>query len=170
MPKQKKKIKHENKNQWNCDGFYNSRDFSGEFSKECKKLRYLAAPTVFTSLCQYSFDAITQVFAGHVVILELASVSVENSVIAGFSFGVMLGMGSVLETLYGQALFPDQQLGLRRSGKSCRLRRMNNLSPSVKHGDFPEQEDDLIIRLHKLLGNRIFVASNAQEISAMNDP
>ncbi|KAJ4829082.1 hypothetical protein Tsubulata_030983 [Turnera subulata] len=31
---------------------------------------------------------------------------------------------------------------------------MNYLSPSVKHGDFSEQEDDLIIRLHKLLGNR----------------
>ncbi|KAJ4846565.1 Protein DETOXIFICATION 29 [Turnera subulata] len=85
---------------------------SGIVSKKCKKIRYLAAPTVFTSLCQYSFGAITQVFSGHVVILELASVSVENSVIADFSFGVMLAMGSVLETLCGQALFPDLQLGM----------------------------------------------------------
>uniref|UniRef100_A0A6M2F7V0 Transcription factor WER-like n=1 Tax=Populus davidiana TaxID=266767 RepID=A0A6M2F7V0_9ROSI len=44
--------------------------------------------------------------------------------------------------------------GLKRSGKSCRLRWMNYLSPSVKHGGFSEEEDDLIIRLHKLLGNR----------------
>ncbi|PIA61995.1 hypothetical protein AQUCO_00200170v1 [Aquilegia coerulea] len=44
--------------------------------------------------------------------------------------------------------------GLKRCGKSCRLRWINYLSPSVKKGDFTEEEDDLIIRLHKLLGNR----------------
>ncbi|MBA0571904.1 hypothetical protein Golob_002273 [Gossypium lobatum] len=44
--------------------------------------------------------------------------------------------------------------GLKRSGKSCRLRWMNYLSPNVKKGDFSEEEEDLIIRLHKLLGNR----------------
>ncbi|XP_011028576.1 PREDICTED: transcription factor WER-like isoform X4 [Populus euphratica] len=44
--------------------------------------------------------------------------------------------------------------GLKRGGKSCRLRWMNYLSPSVKRGAFSEEEDDLIIRLHKLLGNR----------------
>ncbi|CAN6578340.1 unnamed protein product [Malus baccata var. baccata] len=42
----------------------------------------------------------------------------------------------------------------QRCGKSCRLRWMNYLSPNVKRGDFSEEEDDLIIRLHKLLGNR----------------
>ncbi|XP_043725469.1 transcription factor WER [Telopea speciosissima] len=44
--------------------------------------------------------------------------------------------------------------GLKRCGKSCRLRWMNYLSPNVKKGDFSEEEDDLIIRLHNLLGNR----------------
>ncbi|RVX18456.1 Transcription factor WER [Vitis vinifera] len=44
--------------------------------------------------------------------------------------------------------------GLKRCGKSCRLRWMNYLSPSVKRGDFSQEEDDLIIRLHNLLGNR----------------
>ncbi|KAJ9163743.1 hypothetical protein P3X46_023377 [Hevea brasiliensis] len=44
--------------------------------------------------------------------------------------------------------------GLKRCGKSCRLRWMNYLSPSVKRDNFSEEEDDLIIRLHKLLGNR----------------
>ncbi|XP_062170025.1 transcription factor WER-like isoform X2 [Alnus glutinosa] len=43
---------------------------------------------------------------------------------------------------------------LKRCGKSCRLRWINYLSPSVKRGDFSEEEEDLIIRLHKLLGNR----------------
>ncbi|KAK3223347.1 hypothetical protein Dsin_010372 [Dipteronia sinensis] len=44
--------------------------------------------------------------------------------------------------------------GLKRCGKSCRLRWLNYLNPSVKHGDFSEEEEDLIIRLHNLLGNR----------------
>ncbi|CAM8959247.1 unnamed protein product [Rhodiola kirilowii] len=44
--------------------------------------------------------------------------------------------------------------GLKRCGKSCRLRWVNYLSPNVKRGNFTEEEDDLIIRLHKLLGNR----------------
>ncbi|KAF7135716.1 hypothetical protein RHSIM_Rhsim08G0171500 [Rhododendron simsii] len=47
-----------------------------------------------------------------------------------------------------------QTTGLKRCGKSCRLRWINYLSPSIKHGDFSEEEDDLIIRLHNLLGNR----------------
>ncbi|KAJ4900972.1 Trichome differentiation protein GL1 [Raphanus sativus] len=44
--------------------------------------------------------------------------------------------------------------GLKRCGKSCRLRWINYLSPNVNKGNFTEQEEDLIIRLHKLLGNR----------------
>ncbi|KAM3762679.1 hypothetical protein ACB098_01G364900 [Castanea mollissima] len=43
---------------------------------------------------------------------------------------------------------------LKRCGKSCRLRWINYLSPGVKRGDFSEEEEDLIIRLHNLLGNR----------------
>ncbi|RZC84371.1 hypothetical protein C5167_047157 [Papaver somniferum] len=78
-------------------------DFFREFSVESKKLWLLAGPAVFTSICQYSLGAITQVFAGQVGTLELAAFSVENSVIAGFSFGIMMGMGSALETLCGQA-------------------------------------------------------------------
>ncbi|KAJ6297137.1 hypothetical protein OIU78_022795 [Salix suchowensis] len=84
------------------------RDFFREFFRESKKLWFLAAPAIFTSVCQYSLGAITQVFSGHVGTLELAAVSVENSVIAGFSFGLMLGMGSALETLCGQAFGAGQ--------------------------------------------------------------
>ncbi|KAL4193440.1 hypothetical protein AMTRI_Chr06g176910 [Amborella trichopoda] len=78
-------------------------EFNREFVVESKKLWYLAGPAIFTSTCLYSLGAITQAFAGHVGTLELAAVSVENSVIAGFSYGLLLGMGSALETLCGQA-------------------------------------------------------------------
>ncbi|KAK9108189.1 hypothetical protein Syun_024200 [Stephania yunnanensis] len=79
-----------------------------EFLVECKKLWLLAGPAIFTTLCQYSLGAITQTFAGHLGDLELAAFSVENSVIGGFSFGIMLGMGSALETLCGQAFGAGQ--------------------------------------------------------------
>ncbi|KAJ9166135.1 hypothetical protein P3X46_020925 [Hevea brasiliensis] len=74
-----------------------------EFGEESKRLWKLAGPAIFTSICQYSLGALTQTFAGLVGEVELAAVSVENSVIAGLAFGVMLGMGSALETLCGQA-------------------------------------------------------------------
>ncbi|GFP92476.1 transcription repressor myb5 [Phtheirospermum japonicum] len=44
--------------------------------------------------------------------------------------------------------------GLLRCGKSCRLRWMNYLRPSVKRGHITPDEEDLILRLHRLLGNR----------------
>uniref|UniRef100_A0A6N2L2A4 Uncharacterized protein n=1 Tax=Salix viminalis TaxID=40686 RepID=A0A6N2L2A4_SALVM len=45
-------------------------------------------------------------------------------------------------------------LGLLRCGKSCRLRWRNYLRPDLKRDGFGEDEEDLIIRLHALLGNR----------------
>ncbi|KAK7300707.1 hypothetical protein RJT34_11555 [Clitoria ternatea] len=44
--------------------------------------------------------------------------------------------------------------GLHRCGKSCRLRWLNYLRPDIKRGIFAEDEEDLIIKLHALLGNR----------------
>ncbi|KAJ3686052.1 hypothetical protein LUZ61_015216 [Rhynchospora tenuis] len=44
--------------------------------------------------------------------------------------------------------------GLIRCGKSCRLRWINYLRPDLKRGNFSEDEEDLIIKLHALLGNR----------------
>ncbi|XP_048435244.1 transcription factor MYB1-like [Pyrus x bretschneideri] len=40
--------------------------------------------------------------------------------------------------------------GRKRCGKSCRLRWLNYLRPN-KRGDITQDEEDLIIRLHKLL-------------------
>ncbi|KAL2498338.1 MATE efflux family protein [Abeliophyllum distichum] len=77
--------------------------FVKEFGVESKKLWKLAGPAIFTSICQYSLGALTQTFSGFIGEMELAAVSVENSVVAGLAFGVMLGMGSALETLCGQA-------------------------------------------------------------------
>uniref|UniRef100_A0A453LGT7 Uncharacterized protein n=1 Tax=Aegilops tauschii subsp. strangulata TaxID=200361 RepID=A0A453LGT7_AEGTS len=44
--------------------------------------------------------------------------------------------------------------GLLRCGKSCRLRWINYLRPDLKRGNFSDEEDELIIKLHSLLGNK----------------
>ncbi|XP_008648740.1 transcription factor MYB39 [Zea mays] len=44
--------------------------------------------------------------------------------------------------------------GLNRCGKSCRLRWTNYLRPDIKRGRFTDDEEDLIVHLHSLLGNK----------------
>ncbi|XP_039167398.1 transcription factor MYB4-like [Eucalyptus grandis] len=43
--------------------------------------------------------------------------------------------------------------GLARTGKSCRLRSMNHLRPNIRRGN-TTKEEEIIIRLHRVLGNR----------------
>nr|AUQ44162.1 MYB transcription factor [Narcissus tazetta subsp. chinensis] len=47
-----------------------------------------------------------------------------------------------------------KQAGLLRCGKSCRLRWTNYLRPDIKRGNFTREEEDVIINLHEMLGNR----------------
>ncbi|XP_042421573.1 protein DETOXIFICATION 27-like [Zingiber officinale] len=70
---------------------------------ESKKLWRIVGPAIFGRVVIYSMNVISQAFAGHLGDLELASMSIANAVIVGFSFGLMLGMASALETLCGQA-------------------------------------------------------------------
>ncbi|KAM7251458.1 hypothetical protein ACFE04_023341 [Oxalis oulophora] len=44
--------------------------------------------------------------------------------------------------------------GLQRCGKSCRLRWINYLKPDVKRGSFTAEEEQIIIDVHRILGNR----------------
>ncbi|KQJ86560.1 myb-related protein Zm38 [Brachypodium distachyon] len=56
----------------------------------------------------------------------------------------------------GQGSWSDvaRNAGLLRCGKSCRLRWINYLRPDLKRGAFSPQEEDLIVNLHAILGNR----------------
>uniref|UniRef100_A0A7N0TY88 Uncharacterized protein n=2 Tax=Kalanchoe fedtschenkoi TaxID=63787 RepID=A0A7N0TY88_KALFE len=44
--------------------------------------------------------------------------------------------------------------GLRRCGKSCRLRWLNYLRPNIKHGEFSVEEDRVICSLYATIGSR----------------
>ncbi|KAG7566717.1 Homeobox-like domain superfamily [Arabidopsis suecica] len=51
--------------------------------------------------------------------------------------------------------------GLKRCGKSCRLRWINYLRSDLKRGNITPEEEDLIVKLHSTLGNRwSIIASN----------
>ncbi|MCL7023419.1 hypothetical protein MKW94_013011 [Papaver nudicaule] len=47
-----------------------------------------------------------------------------------------------------------QKIGLKRCGKSCRLRWLNYLRPNIKHGGFSEEEDSIICNLYISIGSR----------------
>ncbi|XP_037496779.1 protein DETOXIFICATION 29 isoform X1 [Jatropha curcas] len=85
-----------------------ARDFFREFYRESKKLWFLAGPAIFTSVCQFSTGAVTLLFAGHVSTIALAAIAIENNVVSCFCYGALLGMGSALETLCGQAFGAGQ--------------------------------------------------------------
>ncbi|XP_022721036.1 protein DETOXIFICATION 36-like [Durio zibethinus] len=70
---------------------------------ELRLLYCLAAPAVFIYPINNVMSVSTRAFCGHLGNLELASASLAFSGFHVFSFGLMLGMGSAVETLCGQA-------------------------------------------------------------------
>ncbi|XP_044465829.1 protein DETOXIFICATION 40-like [Mangifera indica] len=70
---------------------------------ELKLLFHLAAPAVVVYMINYLMSMSTQIFSGHLGNLELAAASLGNTGIQVFAYGLMLGMGSAVETLCGQA-------------------------------------------------------------------
>ncbi|KAL2924794.1 Transcription factor MYB61 [Bienertia sinuspersici] len=59
-------------------------------------------------------------------------------------------------TQYGHGCWSSvpKLAGLQRCGKSCRLRWINYLRPDLKRGAFSQDEENLIIELHAVLGNK----------------
>ncbi|KAG5532294.1 hypothetical protein RHGRI_026805 [Rhododendron griersonianum] len=74
-----------------------------EILEEGKKQMVLAGPLIAVSLLQYCLQVISIMFVGHLGELPLASASLATSFASVSGFSVLLGMGSALETLCGQA-------------------------------------------------------------------
>ncbi|CAN1854466.1 Transcription factor MYB102 [Linum perenne] len=55
---------------------------------------------------------------------------------------------------YGNWRTLPKNAGLQRCGKSCRLRWTNYLRPDIKRGRFSPEEEEVIIQLHSVLGNK----------------
>nr|CAB3494114.1 unnamed protein product [Digitaria exilis]CAB3502538.1 unnamed protein product [Digitaria exilis] len=70
---------------------------------ELRMLVALAAPAVAVYMINYAMSLSTRIFCGQLGTLELAAASLGNVGIQVFAYGLMLGMGSAVETLCGQA-------------------------------------------------------------------
>uniref|UniRef100_M4DJZ5 Uncharacterized protein n=1 Tax=Brassica campestris TaxID=3711 RepID=M4DJZ5_BRACM len=70
---------------------------------ELKFLFNLAAPAIFVYVINNGMSMLTRIFAGRIGSIQLAAASLGNSGFNMFTFGLMLGMGSAVETLCGQA-------------------------------------------------------------------
>ncbi|RVW60008.1 Myb-related protein P [Vitis vinifera] len=71
--------------------------------------------------------------------------------------GVRIGFRCLLGLEMGRAPCCEKvglKKGLLRCGKSCRLRWINYLRADLKRGNFSEEEEEIIIKLHASLGNR----------------
>ncbi|KAK6146825.1 hypothetical protein DH2020_020694 [Rehmannia glutinosa] len=82
----------------------NNHEFIHEkFINEAKMQLGLALPLIVVNMLQYSLQVISIMFVGHLGKLSLSSASMATSFAAVTGFSVLLGMGSALETLCGQA-------------------------------------------------------------------
>ncbi|CAA3032671.1 DETOXIFICATION 35-like [Olea europaea subsp. europaea] len=78
------------------------------FCIETVKLWKIGGPIAFQILCQFGNVSVTTMFVGHIGDIELSAFSIALSVVSTFAFGLLLGMGSALETLCGQAFGAGQ--------------------------------------------------------------
>ncbi|MQM17541.1 hypothetical protein Taro_050509 [Colocasia esculenta] len=76
---------------------------TGDLSREVKRQMCLAGPLVAVSLLQYCLQVISLMFVGHLGELALSGASMATSFANVTGFSLLLGMGSALDTLCGQA-------------------------------------------------------------------
>ncbi|XP_042024262.1 protein DETOXIFICATION 16-like [Salvia splendens] len=79
------------------------QDEDQDFLEEVKHQLQLAVPLITVNILLYCLQVISLMFVGHLGELQLSGASVATSFAAVSGFSVLLGMGSALETLCGQA-------------------------------------------------------------------
>lgn len=62
---------------------------------ESKKLWHIVGPAIFSRVASFSMNVITQAFAGHLGEVQLAAISIGNTVIVGFNFGLLVRENSI---------------------------------------------------------------------------
>ena len=71
-------------------GLEEKKDLSSRVWIESKKLWQIVGPAIFSRLASYTMNVVTQAFAGHLGEVELAAISIANTVIVGFNFGLLV--------------------------------------------------------------------------------
>jgi MATE family multidrug resistance protein len=73
------------------------------FGWESRLLWLLSGSSIIVSIFNYMLSFVTQMFTGHLGVLELAGASIASVGIQGLAYGIMLGMASAVQTVCGQA-------------------------------------------------------------------
>ncbi|KAL0408918.1 UNVERIFIED_CONTAM: protein DETOXIFICATION 12 [Sesamum radiatum] len=84
------------------------RSERGVIGEEMKRVGYLAVPMVAVTLSQFLLQVIPLMMVGHLSELSLSTSSIAISLASVTGFTLLLGMGSALETLSGQAYGAEQ--------------------------------------------------------------
>jgi len=69
----------------------------------------------------------------------------------------------------GNWIAMPKKAGLKRCGKSCRLRWLNYLRPDIRHGGFTAEEDAVILSLYTQLGSKWSLIASQMEGRTDND-
>ncbi|XP_017246387.1 protein DETOXIFICATION 21-like [Daucus carota subsp. sativus] len=77
--------------------------FKDRVCTESKKMWIVAGPAVFSRFSTTGVGIISQAFIGHIGPTELAAYALVSTVLLRFANGILLGMTSALETLFGQS-------------------------------------------------------------------
>ncbi|XP_028122093.1 protein DETOXIFICATION 16-like isoform X2 [Camellia sinensis] len=96
-------IPNQERNDHDSDGEAHQVGCGAEILEEAKKQLGLAGPLIAVSLLQYCLQMISIMFVGHLGELPLSGASLGTSFASVTGFSVLLGMGSAMETLCGQA-------------------------------------------------------------------
>ncbi|KAH7658564.1 multidrug resistance protein MATE family protein [Dioscorea alata] len=80
----------------------------GQVVAEVKKQLFLAGPLIASSLLQNILQVISIMFVGHLGELPLSGASMATSFAGVSAFGLLMGMGSALDTLCGQSFGAKQ--------------------------------------------------------------
>lgn len=64
--------------------------FSNKLWIETKNLWIIVGPSIFSRLASFTMNVVTQAFAGHLGDVQLAAISIANTVIVGFNFGLLV--------------------------------------------------------------------------------
>ncbi|KAM4097248.1 hypothetical protein ACJW30_08G166800 [Castanea mollissima] len=120
--------------------------FRAKYVEEAKKQAGLAGPLIAVSILQYSLQIISVMFNGHLGELPLAGASMGTSFASVTGFTVLLGMGSALETLCGQAYGAKQY---RMLGVHTQRAMLTLLSLSIPLAIIWYYASNILIALHQ---------------------
>jgi MATE family multidrug resistance protein len=66
------------------------QEFGKKLWIETKKLWLIVGPSIFSRVASFTMNVVTQAFSGHLGEVQLAAMSIANTVIVGFNFGLLV--------------------------------------------------------------------------------